>query len=300
MEAPYEAPNILRLQGLSLSAYTPPEALSDRRLRARARDLPRRREPALVTEKVPAVFTGLDTWPSATGLLCWECGFGIEGRPIFAPTYIREGGGGGIEMGVDGLMCSFPCAVLRIETRLRGDLARLWRARDLLQILFFLFTGHALAHPIQAAPERTRLRQYGGDLDESAFRAKIRELDPLATAERRNPLGAAPVALREHRALQMVRPVEPLRLETGNGSMWEACGADGAAPPGAPGAEPPGGRGRPDAKSGRPDAKGERPDAKSEQPDAKSERPGPPPPSARAGSERPLGEGRGPPSPRAE
>ncbi|HVE12697.1 MAG TPA: hypothetical protein VNI01_04835, partial [Elusimicrobiota bacterium] len=233
MEAPYVPPSVLHLSGLQIRSYTPPERLNERRLLARAREPARRREPVTVTERVPATFTGLETWPASTSLLCWECGFAIEGRPCFVPTYVRDGGDGRIEMGVDNLECSFPCAARRIAVRLAGDFARLARARDLLQILFFLFSGRELHLPIQAAPERTRLRQFGGDLDESEFRAKIRELDPLAAAERRGaPAVAAP--LREGRALQMVAPPAQLRLETKGGSMWSVCeaAASGAAPAG--------------------------------------------------------------------
>ena len=205
METSAPPPNILHLEGVMLKDYVPIEDVADSNLldpgataAAGSSDEP--------LDKIPAVFTGLEDWPSSTNLRCWECGFSFSSPPRFVPTFVREAAGSGLEVGVQGNMCSFGCAELWIETSTApGDR---WRAQDSLCVLFFLFTGRRTVR-IVPSPRRTRLCEYGGTLSTEAFRRLVLETDNAAACQ----APVAPVAPAERicAVLARMHPRPPAR-----------------------------------------------------------------------------------------
>jgi hypothetical protein len=43
---------------------------------------------AKIFDKIPMVFTDLESWPKTTNLLCWTCRRAVKGRPWFEPQSI--------------------------------------------------------------------------------------------------------------------------------------------------------------------------------------------------------------------
>ena len=176
----YRPPSILRLPGITIKDdYVPIEDFADEMFNSHVACL---EDPAhesiLPLDKIPRVFTGLEDWPHETNLRCWMCGYTFKGYPVFVPKDVRESESGGIEFGVLGNMCSFPCAELWISIHFAAKEDQRWRAQDNLCLVYLLFTGHHVAR-ILPAPHKTELQKYGGDLDEDTFFQKIRRLDPL-------------------------------------------------------------------------------------------------------------------------
>lgn len=260
MEAPYTPPNILRLRGVTLSEYVPMEVLADQRFAEFADgggpDDPAP-ESAQPFDTVPRVFTGLGDWPYSTNLLCWSCGFGFDGRPKFVPTYVREGEGGGVEVGVLGNMCTFNCAELWIQTQLSPKNEDRWRYQDNLRLVYILFTGRRVAG-IAPAPSRLKLRQYGGTWDEDKFWRRLRQLDPAGGLRDHTPGSVIPERERPQAVRAVVQAqlaIPPVSRATAT-NAWGVCGqprdaasaggddavsVDGAASAVSVGAPPPGG-----------------------------------------------------------
>jgi hypothetical protein len=177
MEQPRPGRTILRLVGISMSDVCSMEDAADTRFQVGVDDATPVRQ--MVYDKIPRLFTGLGEWVQHTNLHCWGCGFCFDGRPKFVPTYIREGDGGAMEIGVLGNMCSFACAERWIVTRV-GDgrtAAEKWKLQNNLCRLHQIFTGR-LPTRIIAAPCITELCSYGGDMDDATFRRTIRTLSP--------------------------------------------------------------------------------------------------------------------------
>jgi hypothetical protein len=192
-------------------------------------------------DKIPSVFTGLDSWPAHSNLRCWSCTFTFDGRPSFVPTYLRENASGGLEVGVLGNTCTFNCAELMIETSGLPPEER-QRMQENLCVVYFLFTGHHVTR-IKPAPPKTKLHQYGGEWDEETFWKKLRELDPAHGLRDHTPGSVVP----ERERVQMARasfckngwsqtarvvvgspsttPITPgTPIPVGTNSVWKVCG----------------------------------------------------------------------------
>ena len=172
MEVPYQPPNILRLTGITLNDYIPIEDIADRCL---IQTLDEVVLPEMTYDKIPRVFTCIETWPHNTNLHCWQCGFTFDGSPKFVPTYVREFENT-IEFGVHGNMCTFNCAELWIIINYASKEDHRWRAQDNLCLLYYLFTGNRVSR-IHPAPNKTELKKYGGEIDETVFCTKIHNLN---------------------------------------------------------------------------------------------------------------------------
>lgn len=166
----YKYPNILRLRGITLKDYISPEdAIDEQLLNETMSD----GDLDIIYDKIPDVFTGCDSWPSTTNLRCWSCGFNFSVQPKFIPTYIRKNNNS-YQVGVKGNTCSFACAEYIIENSNLTNDERI-RLQNNLCFLYFLYTGENV-NRIKPALPRTRLLQYGGDLDEVAFLKEMKEL----------------------------------------------------------------------------------------------------------------------------
>jgi hypothetical protein len=247
MEDTYKPPSILRLTDITLDDYVPVEDLADDRLLdtlAGGGDTAWREdnitgqynaqagegvpESALPFDKIPATFTGLDTWPHRTNLRCWNCNFTFDDRPKFVPTFVREAEDGSIEFGVLGNMCTFNCAAAWIVVYFAGKSDQRWRAQDNLCLLYFIFTGVFVSH-IRPAEPCTKLMQYGGEWDEDTYWRCMRSLDPVAGLRDHTPGSVVPERDRGPAALSIlgdrasVRPLDVLAMEPlvdGLANVW--------------------------------------------------------------------------------
>jgi hypothetical protein len=170
----YKTPNILCLSGITLDDYVPLEDVADERLinDDESIDL----DNIYPYDKIPQIFTSLDTWPKSTNLCCWSCGFKFNGPPKFVPSYIRELDNT-IEIGVLGNMCSFNCAESWIENHPMNREER-YKMQNNLCYLFFVFTGKRISH-IKPSPCKTNLLQYGGTWNEETYLKHMKEINPI-------------------------------------------------------------------------------------------------------------------------
>lgn len=143
-------------------------------------------------DKIPLVFTGLDTWPKSTNLLCWNCNRGFKTRPWFEPQSIdplSRGTAGVLLTGdeiknnhnidacriaVRGNFCSPHCVVKHIITYSKNLAERLNKINMLLYV-HTIFTG-IVALTIFSAPERFDMEQYGGSMSQQEYQKKLDEL----------------------------------------------------------------------------------------------------------------------------
>ena len=128
-------------------------------------------------EKLPTIFTLLKEWPQDTAARCHNCTLTVDGRPIPIPISIKEVLGG-LEFGVRGNMCSFSCARKWIDIRY-PEINKRDGILTYLSWLHFIFTGR-FKLDIQAAPDHTALKYYGGDMTEDAFKKRIAALEHVS------------------------------------------------------------------------------------------------------------------------
>ncbi len=155
-------------------------------------------------DKIPLVFTGIDTWLKSTNLLCWVCNRSFKGRPWFEPqsidplnsTKIRDTQVCDIRLGcnstideshikkqykkhdfcinIKGNFCS-PHCVMRNILNTTKDMSDRLNKIAMLKFVYELFTGVAI-FDIQPSPPHTDMIQYGGPMTVQEYQKKIEEL----------------------------------------------------------------------------------------------------------------------------
>lgn len=145
---------------------------------------------AKIFDKIPMVFTDLESWTKTTNLLCWNCRRTIKGRPWFEPQSIDPinrgkpgefiavkdlNRSGQVQesycINVKGCFCSPNCVMRHIQT-FSKDLADRLNKISMLLFIYEIFVGNKVAD-IQAAPLITDLVQYGGTMTEQEYQKKI-------------------------------------------------------------------------------------------------------------------------------
>jgi hypothetical protein len=167
----YKPPNILSLSGITLNDYISIEDSADNKF---VIDEEIENSKIIFYNKIPQVFTSLDTWPITTNLWCWNCGFKFNNSPKFIPTYIREINDS-IEMGVTGNMCSFNCVEAWIEDHYLNREERC-KLQNNLCFLYHIFTGKKITY-IKPTPSKINLLQYGGTWNEEKYLKTIKDLN---------------------------------------------------------------------------------------------------------------------------
>lgn len=150
-------------------------------------------------DKIPLVFCSLDTWPTKTNLLCWNCNRVPKSRPWFEPQSIdplNKGTIGNIIppdklirtnkvsdycINVKGIFCSCNCVVRYTYNNAKNLPDRLNKLSMLL-VVHEIFTGRKVIE-IEPAPLATEMIQYGGTLTELEYQKKIDSLNVVKTTE---------------------------------------------------------------------------------------------------------------------
>ena len=171
MEIAYKPPNILHLD-ISLDDCISIEDMYDEMILGRSEVVSF--EDSVSThvryDKIPKIFTGVESWPKSTNLKCWSCDFSFESRPCFIPTEVKE-----TSFQVHGNFCSFPCAALYINSKYKTQ-SEVWKLIDNLYFLYKKMYGVYVCH-IPLAPDRYCMRQYGGTMEPHEFREKINQIE---------------------------------------------------------------------------------------------------------------------------
>lgn len=157
-------------------------------------------------EKLPYIFTGMNTWQKKTNLHCWYCGLAFDDVPIFVPKSIEPNNNmssnqlqldnqlhllsehsvsllatmmsnnqeSKYAMNREGCFCSFHCALVYIDLYYPKPHENVDK-RGMLEILFYEMYN---IHPqkLYKAPSKYDMIQYGGTLTPNEYKKKIQEL----------------------------------------------------------------------------------------------------------------------------
>ncbi len=129
-----------------------------------------------IYDKIPAIYSGISTWPKKSNLLCWFCHLGFKSIPWFEPLYIEmfnEGDVGKLNnklsecrdirircIGVSGVYCSCSCVVAHIMSHVHNMSDRQEKL-EILKLVYTEFTGQEAADLVPSYPP-TEMVQYGG------------------------------------------------------------------------------------------------------------------------------------------
>jgi hypothetical protein len=143
-------------------------------------------------DKIPLVFTGIDTWIKNTNLLCWVCSRAFKTMPWFEPQSIDPLCSGRIGVFLDsqqiktneknkkfcinikGNFCSPNCVMRNILTNTK-DLSERHNKISMLKFVYELFTGIKI-YNIEPSPIHTDMIQYGGFMTMHEYQKKIEEI----------------------------------------------------------------------------------------------------------------------------
>ena len=141
-------------------------------------------------DKIPATFTGLDTWLSHTNLNCWHCTNKIKFIPKFVPKNIEPRAGDYekktkkkcYNISVEGCFCSFNCAQAYIDLAYSKNVYEYINLCNMLLFLYTIFTGKKITF-IKPSPNKNRMVQFGGQLSPDEYEKEIDCLDALQQKE---------------------------------------------------------------------------------------------------------------------
>ena len=151
-------------------------------------------KPKKIYDKLPIVFTGINTWPTSTNLLCWSCTLPFHTKPWFEPQSINPVSTGNVgeyidsdkldrsgiiknkyNINVRGCFCSQNCVMRHIITYSKSMSERLDK-KFMLLFLCEIMTGVKITN-VDPSPPHTDLVQYGGDKTEAEYKKKIEDLN---------------------------------------------------------------------------------------------------------------------------
>ena len=143
-----------------------------------------------VYDKIPVLFTNINTWPKTTNLNCWYCSRNFKNRPWFEPQSIEPATETIIEktnnytiynnkkivLGVKGIFCSCNCVYSYIMLYCR-DISDKLNKIMMLKILYEIFNEGKSIVDIKPAPHFTEMQKFGGNITESEYQRLIESLD---------------------------------------------------------------------------------------------------------------------------
>ena len=126
----------------------------------------------VVMNKIPKVFTSLETWIKKTNLRCWYCSLNFDTVPVFLPINIYKKNNK-ILQDVHGNFCSFNCTQSYINVYFCNKDTFIYN-NNLIK-LYKTFYKKNIAS-IDISPSKYDLALYGGYLTESEYKNKISNL----------------------------------------------------------------------------------------------------------------------------
>lgn len=123
-------------------------------------------------DKIPSIFTNLDSYPEHTNLACWNCDRLFDTRPIFVPSSITQNDNDKIEIQVHGNFCSFNCAMSYIILNYPRSLIE-YKKR--LCYLYEIFNKKKV-YDIQPAHSKIVQQKYGGNTTSQQYNIMMDQL----------------------------------------------------------------------------------------------------------------------------
>lgn len=143
-----------------------------------------------IYDKMPLIFTGLESWPMSTNLKCGTCHRVPKSRPWFEPQsidFVSKGKPGimvdskNLNKGVPenkipniipkGVFCSVGCVQTHINV-FSKNLAEKHDKTAMLKIVYEIFTGKTIKH-IEPVPLITETEPYGGYMSMQEYQKRI-------------------------------------------------------------------------------------------------------------------------------
>jgi hypothetical protein len=129
-------------------------------------------------DKIPSIYTGMDTWKKSTNIPCWWCDLQFKDIPVFipksidAPTNLKPQ-----TMRPEGIFSSFHCAqayINRNYPRLKDKTS----LSNQLKLLYKDMKGISIDDILAAPDPKKEMKKYGvGNLTEEEYVLKVKQLD---------------------------------------------------------------------------------------------------------------------------
>jgi len=136
--------------------------------------------------KLPKKFESLETWVKHIDVNCWHCSLKLQKNriPVALPLNYTKSSNQLI-MDVEGIFCSFPCAMAYAKYKYK-TLSKIKEKSDLLCTLFRYFYSEII-YNIPCAPDRQDMKQYCGSIGITIeqYRQTVLELDPGSKHEKK-------------------------------------------------------------------------------------------------------------------
>lgn len=152
MDQPIKRTNILILCGVFLKDFTTDAFDCAAKPVVKA-------EPEIAYTEIPKKFTGVDTWPKFSNLLCWSCNLIPESYPKFVPMNPEVDRNGKDTCDVLGNFCEWGCAA-RYVNEVMPESQR-WDLRKFIILFESKFSG-ARKEIIVFGPPKTEMKAYCG------------------------------------------------------------------------------------------------------------------------------------------
>lgn len=136
--------------------------------------------------KLPKKFISLKEWTKYIDVDCWHCSLNLQKTriPVALPLNYTKSSNQLI-MDVEGIFCSFPCAMAYAKSKY-NTLSKIKESSDLLCTLFRYFYSEII-YSIPCAPKRQEMKQYCGSIGMTVenYRKTIFALDPGSKHEKK-------------------------------------------------------------------------------------------------------------------
>jgi hypothetical protein len=131
-----------------------------------------------IYNKIPLIFTGLESWPKKTNLNCWHCDLKFDSIPIFIPKIIDTNPvANGFNISTFGCFCSFSCA-LSYNNLYNTKICENIHVKDMLLFLYKIFNKKSIKEIFQS-PSKFQMKQYGGILEPIQYKNSIIKLKEI-------------------------------------------------------------------------------------------------------------------------
>lgn len=168
---------ILFLKGVSLSDIISIEDIFNQELIETDNSLDNNKGDVVVWDKIPSIFTNMESWNRTTNIRCWFCTLKFKSTPWFVITGINNYSEGKV-MNIKGNFCSCGC--------LMGYVRKNYCRRENFDIYHNVYTLYKIiigrnTNHINPSPEMYCLKMYGGDLDIDEYQKRIKKINDLNT-----------------------------------------------------------------------------------------------------------------------
>lgn len=124
-----------------------------------------------IYNKIPLIFTSLDTWIKKTNLNCWNCCLEFDSIPVFIPKIIEPSVYDEYNISTYGCFCSFSCAMAHNNIYNKKICDNI-HVKNMLLFLYKIYNKKSVREII-ASPSKFQMTQYGGNLEKIQYKNEI-------------------------------------------------------------------------------------------------------------------------------